>query len=319
MAIQFDIATQSKVDAARVAFHGLFMQAMESKKVDPVEEIFQTLESTTKIEEWDWLGDLPGFSEWKGDRTLSEIDSFNIRIANKDWSNGIRLHVNNIKDDRLGLFNMAIPGLTVKARRHRSDLMVKLLLNGFTGTLYPDIGNGLAYDGALFFSTTHPQSNGGTQSNKMTVAFSEAALETAITMLRNMRTADGKDPLDLSGTHLIVGPGNEWLARKLLGMELIANAIGANAGAAVSNVHRNTLKLIVSNRISGAQAGYWFLADLSVPGVKPAIFQMREEIQPSSTPPDSEITFKRGELWFGAQARYNVAPFAWQTVIGSAV
>ena len=317
MAIQFDIALQSKIDASRIAFHALFMQGMESNVIDPVAELYQELQSSTPIEDWSWLGDLPGFTEWKGDRQLSEIDAFNIRIVNKDWASGLRLHQHNIKDDQLGMFQMAILGLVTKARRHRSDLMVRMLLNGFTGTLFPDVGNGLAYDGSLFFSTSHPTTVGGTQSNKITSALDATSLETAITMLRNMTTADGKDPLELSGTHLVVGPANEWKAKQLLNNDLVTAAIGANAGAAISNVHKNTLKLIVSNRIRGAPAGNWFLSDLSVPGVKPGIFQMREEIQPSSTPPDSEVTFKRGELYFGAQGRYNVAPFAWQTTIGS--
>jgi len=316
----FQVSNQINLEAARVGFHAAFMQQFEAMGDDPINALYAEVPSTGTLEEWDWLGDLPGFEEWKGDRKLGDVSGFKMQIANRDWSNGLRIHQNNFKDDKLGLFPIRVQGLAQKAKRHRSDLMVRMMLNGFAGNVFPDTGNGLAYDGAFLFSASHASDGGPAQSNYLgAVPLTFASLEAAETRLKNMSTADGKDPLDLGGTHLIVGPALEFVAKKLMGAELVANAAGT---AADTNIHRNQYQVIVSRRIKGAQANHWFLADLSQP-IKPFIFQLREEISTSAIvgnqggDGDSVPRFQRGEYWFGAEARYNVGAFAWQTIVGS--
>jgi phage major head subunit gpT-like protein len=315
----FPVANQFNLEAARVGFHAAFMQALEATGDDPIEALYMQVQSNGSIEEWEWLGDIPGFEEWKGDRKLGDLSAFKMQIANRDWSSGLRAHQNQFKDDKLGLFPPRVAGLAQKARRHRSDLMVRMLLNGFTGNAFSDVGNGLAYDGAFFFSDSHSSDGGPAQSNKINGALTFANLELAETKLKNMTTADGKDPLELSGTHLIVGPALEFVAKRLMTAELVPNSAGT---ATETNIHRNQYEVVVSRRIRGAQANNWFVADLSQP-IKPCIFQLREEISTSAIvgsqggDNDSEPRFKRGELWFGAEARYNNGLFAWQTIIGS--
>ncbi len=193
--------------------------------------------------------------------------------------------------------------------------MVKMMINGFDGTPYPDVGDGLAYDGAFFFSDSHASGD-----NKLTTALSGDALEAANRMLEEMTTMDGADPLDLGGTTLIVGPALRPTAERLIKLGLIAVA----GGGSENNINLNRYDLLVSKRLRGDYENYWFLADLSAP-IKPGIFQLREEISTSAivggqgTQNDSIPRFKAGELWFGAEARYNVAPFAFQTVVGSQV
>jgi phage major head subunit gpT-like protein len=312
----FQIANQFNLEAARVGFHVAFMQALEATGPDEVEALYQMVSSTTSLEEHQWIGDVPGFEKWVGDRNLGDFEAFKLRIVNEDWSSGMRAHQNQFKDDKLGLFPIAIQQLAVKARRHRADLCVKGLLNGFDGNLYPEAGNGLAYDGALFFSTAH--ANG---SNKLTDALSATSLALAERMFGEMTTADGKDPLDIEGTTLIVGPRLRETAMKLTMNEFVPSAAGT---ATESNIHRGRYKVMVSRRIKGNQSNWWFLAALGQP-IKPFIFQLREEISTSAimggqgSPNDSVPRFRKGELWFGAEARYNVAPFAFQTAIGSKV
>lgn len=315
----FNIANQVNLEAARVGFHVAFLESLEAMGPDALEILFTEVQSSTSLEEWEWLGDLPGFEEWKGDRKLGDLDAHKLRVENRDWASGIRVHQNQFKDDKLGLFRPKVAALAQQARRHRSDLMVKALLNGFAGNVYPEAGNGLGYDGAFFFSDAHTSSGGPAQSNKLTVALSASGLESAELKLKTMKSADGKNPLDLRGTHIICGPKNEPVARKLIENELVA--VG---GQMESNIHRNRYQLLVSPRITGDQDDYWFLADLSAP-IRPMLFQLREDISTSAITGnqggegDSVPRFQRGELWFGAEARYNVAYFAWQTIIGSQV
>lgn len=317
MGSMFEIGNQSNIDAARVGFHAAFMSQLEEQGPDPAEIVAREVPSTTALEEWEWLGDLPGFTEWKGDRELAEMDAFKLQVRNKDWKNGARLHQNQIDDDKLGLFGDASAELARVARSHRGELIVHTMLNGFAGNAFPETGNGLAYDGAFFFSDSHSTGGGPAQSNKMTAALSGAGLSTARQKLRSMKTADGKRPLGTRPTHLIVGPKNEEQGEKLMKNDLVANAAGT---ATESNIHKGKYELIVSPYLVDDFDDYWFLADLSRV-YKPMIFQLRKEIMPSSIAPangmDTIPRFQRGELWFGAEARYAAAYFAWQMIIGS--
>jgi phage major head subunit gpT-like protein len=307
------------LDAARVGFHAAFLGALDTVGPDPLEQLYATVDSTSTAETWEWLGDLPGFEEWKGDRKLGGIDQFSLTIRNKDWSSGIRIHQNQLADNKTGMLRIRIEGLAAKARKHRTDLAVKALLNGFAGNVYPETGNGLAYDGSFFFSTSHQMAGYSTvQSNKLTLALDAegVALETATQMLGAMSSYDGTETLDMGGTTLIVGPKLQFVAERLMGSEYLANG--------ASNIHRNRFKVLVSPRLRGDFDDYWFLADLSAP-IKPMIFQMREEISTSAVigdkggTGDSNPRFVRGELWFGAEARYNVGYFEPRTIIGSQV
>jgi phage major head subunit gpT-like protein len=241
-------------------------------------------------------------------------------IRNLDWSSGLRAHQNQFADDKLGLFPASIAMLAENAKNHRFDSMVQLLLNGFNGTVFPAIGNGLAYDGAFFFSNGHTVDGGPPQSNYMgPVPLTVSSMEAAETKLKTMKTADGKQPLRMRGSHLIVGPQLEWVAKKIVGTEVIANASGT---AAETNIHKGQYEVIVSPRITDGQANNWFLSDLRRP-IKPGIFQLRQDIITSAIlgniggNNDSPVRFQRGEYWFGAEARYNVAPWAWQTIVGA--
>lgn len=315
--MEFNIANQANLDAARVAFHAAFLEMFGKTTASQLEILFNEIPSTAGLEEWDWLGDLPDFEEWKGDRFLAELEAFKLRVVNKDWASGIRVHQNTIKDDKLGLIRPKIEQLAQKARTHRYRLGLKLLVNGFDGVQYPDVGNGLAYDGRFFFSATRP-----TGSNKLTSALSLAALEAAEQLLQGQTTYDGSEPLDFVGTHLIVGPKLAPLANKLMGQDIV---IGAGP-ASESNYMKGRYTVITSPLIRGTHDDYWFLADLSQP-VKPLLFQLREEISTSAVAGgatrgnqnDANPRFQRGELWFGAEARYNNAYFEPRAIVGSQV
>lgn len=310
------IANNADLDAARVGFHAAFLQQLEQNTDDPVQLLYTQVPSSKSVEEWNWLGDLPNFEEWKTDRKLSGLDAFKLRIINRKWSNGLRVKNDDFKDDALGLLPPQVAGLASKARRHRWDMIVQQMLNGFDGAAFPDVGNGLAYDGAFFFSAAHSSAGGPAYSNKLTQALDAAGLTAAELLLESMMTYDGKDPLDIHGSHLIVGPKLRATAEKLLQQERLANG--------EDNYHRGKYKLIVSNRIRGTQDDYWFLADLSQP-IKPMLFQMREEITTSAviggqgSQQDSLPRFMNDELWFGAEARYNVGYFEHRLIVGSQV
>lgn len=302
------ITNDADLAAARIGFTAAFMQELQQSKADPLDMLYTTMPTRTPTQRINWAGDLPQFEEWTSDRKMGTPEAFKWDIESKKWSSGLRVKNDDLKFDTLGLLPQQISGLAEKARRHRYDRMMQMLCNGFDGTQFPLTGNGLAYDGAFFFADSHRGGN----DNKMTVALDAAGLTAAELLLQSMTTYDGADPLDTHGTHLVVGPKLQAAAEKLLSQERLANG--------EDNYHRGKYKLILSNRIRGTQDDYWFLADLSH-SIKPCIFQLVEEISTSALVDQgnrgSVPSFINDELWFGAQAHYNMSPFEFRLIVGS--
>ncbi len=326
------VENQQNYVNAQIGFHAAFMSYLETLAPDPLEDLFMELPSTTAQEQHIFLGDIPGFAEWTSKREMGSLAAHGLAVINRNWASGIRIHRNQIEDDRLGLVLPRIQTLASKARKHRGKLCAELLINGFTGTQFGgDAGDGTGYDASLFFSATHALEGGPQQSNTLgATALTYAGLEAAITKMRQFTTYDGLDPLEVEPTHLIVGPALEFTAKRLLGQSTTVLVGGTGATfetGGQDNIHKGTLKLIVSPRIRSYPAQgsigaidaskYWYLGALGEP-VKPFIFQNREPITVAAqTGWDSPEMFQEGILNFGAQARYNIANYDWRLMVGS--
>ena len=295
-----------------------FMHRLEANGPDPLLVLANEVPSRAAIERHFFLGDVPGFAPWRTDRVLGSLMAHRFTIENQDFASGIEIHKNEIEDDQLGLVAPRIADLASKASRHKGDYMVRALLQGFTGNTYPveDVGDGKTFDGVLMFSDSHALEGGPAQSNKLAVALSEAGLEAAEIKIKNLKTWDGKDPLEIKPTHLIVGPKLTNTALKLLNAATIVNAAGT---ASSVNVYAGRYEIIESQRLTGDFDDYWFLAALGH-ATKPFIFQNRAPITTSAAVDWSTPNmFERGMMRFGAQARYGIGPYDWRTVVGSAV
>lgn len=315
--MQFNIANQSNLDAARVSFHAAFMQFLGLTTEQPLAKALLEVPSSTTVEEWEWLGDMPGLQAWDGDRVLATLKAFKMRVTNQDWASGIRLHQNQIKDDKLGLFPASIQMLADAAKYHRIQFTEQLLINGFAGTAFPTVSNGLAYDGKFFFDTSRV-----TGSNRLNGdgALSVANIVAMESQLQKQTTYDGSRKLYLRGTHLFVGPDNVGIATQMLTQDFLPSIAGT---ASTGNILKGRYQLIECPWFTGSYAGYYAIGDLSKP-IKPCMFQLREDISTSALvgqqggSGDSVPRFQRGELWFGAEARYNVSYFEPRLMVGSA-
>ena len=293
-----------------------FMEQLEANGPDPLMVLAEEMPSTAAVEEHFFLGDVPQFREWTADRVMGSLMAHKFRIANKDFSSGIPIHRNEIADDQMGKVKPRIAGLAERAARHRGDYMMRSLIQGFGDNPFPEVGDGKGFDGVNFFSASHTLEGGPAQGNLKTAALSEAALEAAEVALASLTTWDGKDPLQLRPTHLIVGPKNTATAQKLVGAAVLINAAGTAAG---SNIRLGKYQIVEAPRLIGAYDDYWFLAALGQ-ATKPFIFQDREPITTAAQVDwSSPQMFNRGVMQFGAQARYGIGPWDWRTIIGSKV
>lgn len=305
MTIPKSLINQAKIEDSQVNFQARFNMALQAVD-DPMRAIAMEIPSVAASESHNWLGTVPGFSEWNDQRKVCSLRAENITLVNRDYANAIEIGRNDILDDRLGVVMPRIDQLAQKGGLHYGELIVDAMIAGFTaGSAF-----GTAYDGAAFFSATH-QDGGPIQSNTAGgAALSNAAYFAARAAMWSL-TDDEDDPLGIKPDTLIVGPSQEELGLQLTEADLIADG-----GAGVTNVARRTANLMVSPRLVGAAASHWFLISLSQ-AVRPMILQIREQIFSDFVTEGSELTWRSKKLLFGAQGRHVVGYGLWQFAHGS--
>lgn len=110
-------------------------------------KIATVVKSTTASNTYGWLGQMPGLTEWIGDRTITAIQSHGYSIVNKKWANGVEIQRTDIEDDNVGIYSPLIEELGRAAAEKPDELVFGALRAGFTTA---------CYDGQYFFDTDHP-------------------------------------------------------------------------------------------------------------------------------------------------------------------
>lgn len=116
-----------------------------------------TVNSTTAENEYGWLGQMPGFREWIGDRQIKSIATHGYSIRNRSFEQTIGVDRDHIEDDNIGIYAPLFTELGRSAAVFPDQLVFEELKAGFAKT---------CYDGQYFFDTDHPviDANGATQS-----------------------------------------------------------------------------------------------------------------------------------------------------------
>jgi len=305
---------RDKVAATLIGFNTRFNQAFtefrNSADMAAWMALASEIPSNTQIEQYNWMGTVPAFSEWTDRRKVSKLGNYKFSITNKKWANGIEVDQDDIDDDKLGIYEPKIRMLAEQAAIHRVNLLVNFLISGFATTNY-----GAAYDGLAFFSASHKDGQGPTQSNLLTATLDDSgAFDSAYKKMLLIQDENG-EPAGFKPTHLLCGPNNRANARA---------AVMAQYGAyGASNTNFGEVQVIVSPKISGTTTeNYWYLLDLAKP-IKPLLLQMRREVafrqvghlgQGGDQPMEQ---FMADKVFFGADARYNAGYGLWQCAVGS--
>lgn len=109
--------------------------------------IATTVNSTTAENEYGWLGQLPGFREWIGDRVVNNIATHGYTIRNRKFEQTVSVDRDHIEDDNIGIYTPLFEELGRSARVFPDKLVYGALAAGFTSA---------CYDGQYFFDTDHP-------------------------------------------------------------------------------------------------------------------------------------------------------------------
>lgn len=103
--------------------------------------------SSTKVEEYGWLGKLPSVREWIGDRIVHNAAAHDYTIKNKSHELTIGVDRDDIEDDQFGIYAPLFEEMGMSTAGHTDNLVFDLLKAGFAEN---------AYDGQFFFDTDHP-------------------------------------------------------------------------------------------------------------------------------------------------------------------
>ena len=290
------IVNQANLHGLGVGFSTAFNMGFENTGTT-WDKVATRVPSSTKEQEYAWLGQFPQMREWIGSREIQQLMQHGYTIRNKTYESTIAVKREDIEDDNYGTYGSIFTRLGEAAAQHPDTLIWGLLMNGFAEKCYDD---------KAFFSDQHPVSKGVKASNVLRNALSRESYETARTMIMSQVGENGKS-LKIIPDTLFVAPANESMGRKILECEFIA-------GTSNPLYHTATLEVIPDLAENPKQ---WFLA-CTKKALKPMIFQEREKIRfQSFVNENDEHVFMKNEYLYGARGRHNAGFGFWQFMVGS--
>lgn len=140
------IINQSNLSILYTAFTTSFNQGLGM--AEPMQERIATrVPSGTRESKYGWLGKVPGFREWLGDRVIQNAQAHDYSIVNKSYENTLGVERDDIEDDQFGIYAPLFTAMGEATAAHPSELVFALLASGFATA---------CYDGQFFFDTDHP-------------------------------------------------------------------------------------------------------------------------------------------------------------------
>ncbi|MEW9304718.1 Mu-like prophage major head subunit gpT family protein [Labrys neptuniae] len=109
--------------------------------------VAQVVPSTTRVNEYGWMADLPGIREWLGDRLVKNLETNSYQLRNKSFESTVGVKREDIEDDNLGMFGTIVTEMGRLSAVFPDEQVWPLLTNGWAGK---------CYDGKPFFSEDHP-------------------------------------------------------------------------------------------------------------------------------------------------------------------
>lgn len=140
------IINHGNLKALNVAFSAAFADGLGSA---PSQHglVATRVPSTTRSNEYGWLGKFPKMREWIGDRVIHGMAKHGYTIRNKSFELTVGVDRDDIEDDNVGIYTPMMKELGQAAAEQPDELVFGLLGRGIAE---------LCYDGQPFFDTDHP-------------------------------------------------------------------------------------------------------------------------------------------------------------------
>lgn len=136
----------SNLKSIGIAFNASFNSGLGSAQ-SQYQQIATVVPSSTKSNEYGWLGKLNKMRQWVGDRVINGLATHGYAIKNLPFELTQAVDRDDIADDNLGIYTPLFTDMGQSVAEHPDDLVFGLLKNGIST---------LCYDGQYFFDTDHP-------------------------------------------------------------------------------------------------------------------------------------------------------------------
>lgn len=140
------IINRANLEALRTGFKTNF-QAGIALAAPVSGPLVTEISSSTKIETYGFLGDLPVFRKWVGEKRIKSIEEKSYQLINDDFETTLGIHKTKIEDDNLGLYAPIVSGWGQDAGDLKDLLVFQALSQGHVRP---------CFDGQNFFDGEHP-------------------------------------------------------------------------------------------------------------------------------------------------------------------
>lgn len=140
------LLNSTSLTTLRTSFDASFQRGL-GQAGSQYSRVATTINSTTKTNEYGWLGKFPKMRKWLGDRVVNGIAAHKYSITNEPYENTIGVDRDDIEDDNVGIYGPLFQEMGLATASHPDELVWPLMKDGF---------NQLCYDGQNYFDTDHP-------------------------------------------------------------------------------------------------------------------------------------------------------------------
>jgi phage major head subunit gpT-like protein len=136
-----------QIQAFYATLKTIFNKAMHEAEVPKVDHFVLMVESDTKSNTYGWLGTIPGWRKWIGDRRVNKLKEHGYTLTNEDFEFTIEADTNDLDDDKPGIYAPLAQMNGEAGKKWLPEMVYRIFPAGFTE---------LCYDGQPFFDTDHP-------------------------------------------------------------------------------------------------------------------------------------------------------------------
>lgn len=254
-----------------------------------------------------WVGQPPQMVELiDGESVLfTGLSDASVTLTNKTYAAGLEFLRKHIDDQQNGVLDLRVRQAADVASGIYNKHLTDLIVDGTNTTT-------TAYDGAAFFSGTHPaRIDSGAQDNLLagtgtTTAQITTDLAAAIAWIQTCLAENG-EPF----------AGGVNLKFTAMCPAAIAHnfreVLTASVISQTTNIYMGAAELIVNPRLDATDTGDWYLF-AETPSMKPFIYQERDGIEFSSQDgtQESDATFTRELYRYKVRARHAFGYGYWQ-------
>ena len=138
--------TRETLNRMTTGFKAIFQGAFTAAE-PKWQTIAEKVNSSTSIETYAWLAQIPGMKKWIDERRIKRLDVEAYTIRNEKFEDTVAVSRTAIEDDQLGTYSAIVKGLGAAAAEHPDEMVFTALRQGFANA---------CYDGQNFFDTDHP-------------------------------------------------------------------------------------------------------------------------------------------------------------------